>query len=212
MEGWAQRKELLENEEAMTALKLQYADQIENIVANKSIVQEILSTIRSNYKKTTKITKSVSDMLQLDKAQEMLSNYLDSDVASTNTITLEDNCKKILQHLDEELDHYRAARIDNLLEEAGVNSYDDYETALKSSDAGYSVINKRDIDETFVNNYNREMILAWDANLDIQPCCVVARRHSTVTVSALIKQPTHLQLRNLQHSHIIMLVSSSRVS
>ncbi len=28
---------------------------------------------------------------------------------------------------------------------------------------------RRDIDEIFINNYNSEFIVAWDANIDIQP-------------------------------------------
>ena len=163
-------KDILENEELMSTLKMQYSGQIESIVDKKSILQKTISTIRRKYKKETKITKCVSEVLQLDKAQRILSNYLDLDEVFTNTRSLEHDCDKVLQILDKELNQYQAGRIDNLLKEAGVTNYDDYEKALKKSDAGYTVINKRDIDETYVNNYNREMILAWDANLDIQPC------------------------------------------
>ena len=34
---------------------------------------------------------------------------------------------------------------------------------------GSMVLLKRDIDEIFMNNYNPEMITAWDANMDLQP-------------------------------------------
>ena len=34
---------------------------------------------------------------------------------------------------------------------------------------GSTVLLKRDIDEIFMNNYNPEMITAWDANMDLQP-------------------------------------------
>ena len=43
-----------------------------------------------------------------------------------------------------------------------------YEEALSISKAGYKIIHKRDINEIFVNNYNPEMILAWNANMDLQ--------------------------------------------
>ena len=45
-----------------------------------------------------------------------------------------------------------------------------YEKALEVSQVGYKVIHERDVDEIYVNNYNREWILNWNANMDIQLC------------------------------------------
>jgi len=45
-----------------------------------------------------------------------------------------------------------------------------YEDSLGVSRKGYTLFHKRDIDEIYVNNYNIEWILNWDANLDIQIC------------------------------------------
>ena len=47
---------------------------------------------------------------------------------------------------------------------------EDYEEALGISEKGKVVILKRTLSERFVNNYNREFLLAWKANLDIQFC------------------------------------------
>ena len=44
-----------------------------------------------------------------------------------------------------------------------------YEEALQLSDdnRGYQVVHKRDVDEIYINNYNKEWIMAWDSNMDI---------------------------------------------
>ena len=33
-----------------------------------------------------------------------------------------------------------------------------------------TIVLARDIDEIYINNYNPEWLLAWDGNIDIQPC------------------------------------------
>ena len=62
----------------------------------------------------------------------------------------------------------RQARIQALCAQAGVG-YDDYKRYLKMSHSGYSVVLQRDIDEVYINAYNREWIRAWNANMDLQP-------------------------------------------
>ena len=61
----------------------------------------------------------------------------------------------------------RKKRIENLCETAGV-SYAAYITALSTSKSGYSVVQKRDLDEIYINSYNIEWLRAWDGNMDIQ--------------------------------------------
>ena len=43
-----------------------------------------------------------------------------------------------------------------------------YKEMLKISTGGYKIVHKRDIDEIFVNNYNKEWIKCWNSNMDIQ--------------------------------------------
>ena len=43
-----------------------------------------------------------------------------------------------------------------------------YKEMLRDSSGGYKIIHKRDIDEIYVNNYNKEWIKCWDTNMDIQ--------------------------------------------
>jgi hypothetical protein len=70
----------------------------------------------------------------------------------------------------EENYQYRAERIDEMLRIAGGISYEDYIMAIKKTKKhGSAVLLQRDIDEIYINNYNPEWILAWNANLDIQP-------------------------------------------
>ena len=47
-------------------------------------------------------------------------------------------------------------------------SYEEYIEALGTSTNGYSVVLKRDLDEIYINPYNREWMKAWNANMDIQ--------------------------------------------
>ena len=49
-------------------------------------------------------------------------------------------------------------------------TYEDYMKALSVSKVGFKVIQKRDIDEIFVNSYNVEWLRAWNANMDLQVC------------------------------------------
>ena len=58
-------------------------------------------------------------------------------------------------------------RIRELLQIAEVG-YDDYLEALGTSKAGYSVVQRRDLDEININSYNPEWIRAWNGNMDIQ--------------------------------------------
>ena len=58
-------------------------------------------------------------------------------------------------------------RIREMVNMAGVD-YNEYLKALGTGRSGYSVVQQRDIDETFINSYNSEWIRAWNANLDIQ--------------------------------------------
>ena len=53
---------------------------------------------------------------------------------------------------------------------AGNISYDDYILAIKKTRKhGSTVLLQRDVDEIFVNNFNPEWLINWNANLDIQP-------------------------------------------
>ena len=44
----------------------------------------------------------------------------------------------------------------------------EYKELLKISMAGYKIVLKRGVDEIYVNNYNKEWIMCWNSNMDIQ--------------------------------------------
>ena len=53
---------------------------------------------------------------------------------------------------------------------AGGHNYNDYILAIKKTRKHGSTVHlQRDLDEIYVNNYNPEWILAWNANIDLQP-------------------------------------------
>ena len=59
------------------------------------------------------------------------------------------------------------ARIQMMCKEIDVD-YKDYISALSCCQVGYSVVLRRDLDEVYVNSFNREFIRAWDGNMDMQ--------------------------------------------
>ena len=63
----------------------------------------------------------------------------------------------------------RKKRILELLEKAKV-SPEDYMRSLRYNHKGYTYYLKRDIDELYINSYNKEWLRAWNGNLDIQVC------------------------------------------
>ena len=65
-------------------------------------------------------------------------------------------------------------RIDQVLKIASAGgeriTYEMYEKAvIEQPRKGSEVLLQRDIDEIFINNYNPEWIVAWNANIDIAP-------------------------------------------
>ena len=50
-------------------------------------------------------------------------------------------------------------------------SRDAYHSALSISTKGKIVILKRNLNELYINNYNRKWLLAWNGNMDLQFCC-----------------------------------------
>ena len=76
----------------------------------------------------------------------------------------------------EVLRSYKRERLLAVLRKANISADDDqelidiYEAALEVSDRGWTIFHSRDVDEIYVNNYNREWILSWNANMDIQLC------------------------------------------
>ena len=58
-------------------------------------------------------------------------------------------------------------RIEDMLKIAGVD-YNEYIQALGTSKTGYSIIQRRDLDEIYINPYNIEWLRAWNGNMDIQ--------------------------------------------
>ena len=70
-------------------------------------------------------------------------------------------------------------------------TYEKYEEALSTTKNGKILFIKRRVSERMINNYNREMLYAWDANMDIQlaldPFAVV-----TYIVSYINKEETQI--------------------
>jgi hypothetical protein len=89
---------------------------------------------------------------ELKRSKEILNKVKDR---------LEDMSNEDIDKLDNSLDRF--------LEELDID-IEAYEKALTFSARGKVVVLKRSLKERNVNNYNKEFMLAWRANLDIQFC------------------------------------------
>ena len=123
------------------------------------------------------VLTKVKNVLIDDDAMKELDNALPVDMSCTNDETYLDNIQEkrliallLKSNIGNILDieenillpkHEREAQFQKDLVEQ-------YKEMLKISTGGYKIIHKRDIDEIYVNNYNKEWIKCWDANMDIQ--------------------------------------------
>ena len=115
-------------------------------------------------------------MERVEKNIGKFTKYRDENFALTK-----DNIETVLEALKDVKDvlsikDVETKRLKRLLDKAGIeaegdkNAIEIYEEALGVSKSGYKIVHKRDIDECYVNNYNAEWILSWNANMDLQLC------------------------------------------
>ena len=81
----------------------------------------------------------------------------------TDTDKLKEALGKVRKIL---IDNNTDTSLDDLLANAGVE-FGDYMEALQTSTRGNTIVLKRDPSECKINNYNRAVMLAWQANMDI---------------------------------------------
>ena len=103
----------------------------------------------------------------LKKHKDVITAVLDVMECSTIVEELMEKYDKGSEQAGDENMEGRVKRIQELCKHAKV-SYEDYIKALSTSKMGYAVVIQRDIDESYVNSYNKEFIRAWDANIDVQ--------------------------------------------
>ena len=76
--------------------------------------------------------------------------------------------EKLTELTDEEIEAF-GNDLNALLEKLEIDKKD-YHDALRISQRGKTVVLKRKLNERRVNNYNPHMLMAWQANMDIQFC------------------------------------------
>ena len=110
-----------------------------------------------------------------ERRVEILRKVLNVLVEEENGKVLSKAVKEIMEKKTE--DESIGDRIEKLLkvavEAAGDGkpiSYVEYRRAVEQCPfKGSTILLRRDLDEIFINNYNPEMIVAWNANIDLQP-------------------------------------------
>ena len=108
-------------------------------------------------------------MKDIKRTQEELMNTRDELLAGYEKAYQEYKMVKHMKVISKErLDIVLVAA--NIAGETPEERFQTYKEALQISDWGYSTILKRDVDEVMINNYNKEFIAAWNANMDLQIC------------------------------------------
>ena len=124
-----------------------------------------------------KVLSKVRDILINTDLMKELENAYPIDMTMTNDETYLNNMLKerlIALLLKSDIaDDLKVERDMNLQSNLRENKFKldllaQYRNILSISSAGYKVVLKRDIDEIYVNNYNKEWIKCWNANMDIQ--------------------------------------------
>ena len=133
------------------------------------------TTCRFNYPRLpsteTIIAKPYIHMDVVDKKGEQVSaeekrkifQKLNAKLEKIKEKLEDDDLMKVLENLSLE------EQISELCKKCKV-SVEDYTKALKYSYGRYSITHKRNLQERYVNCYNKEWIKAWNGNMDIQVC------------------------------------------
>ena len=169
-------EDILEDEEILKQAEGHRMSEIEEHVRNQGYLEEIESIkqykiyCKSNSNPMFRPTLSEGCLQHLNMDVD---NVIDSSLEYLEELQLIFKDKLLSNQVIEEI---KGERLDVLLRAADVDgdSFEDrnshYIEALKISTKGYSVILKRDVSETMINNYNSEWIKAWSGNMDLQVC------------------------------------------
>ena len=119
---------------------------------------------------------SSSQPLQEDLAKKKTKQppSKDAEALKEKTKTKQNAVTYVKMESPEEYKRNIRERIDKVLKEASAGgtpvTYEMYEKAvIEQPRKGSEVLLQRDIDEIFINNYNPEWIVDWNANIDISP-------------------------------------------
>ena len=182
-------KEVLENKEYMEEICKIREKEINDYVKNKEFIERAESFILDP-KYSSKIKKIQFDSLTNDMGLylgkktskqkplgETLLENLDNLKAYYSSLINENNFESWMrERLLKLLEISKIAELLNFdpdlliydkpkYEQDLINKY---EESLSISFRGFTMIHKRDVDEIFINNYNKEWIHCWDSNMDIQ--------------------------------------------
>jgi hypothetical protein len=108
---------------------------------------------------------------KLPSPQTVIAKKPDEEDIVLCNATIETAADMLLK-VSDELDKYdetNCPSLEEIVSSVGI-SMDQYVFALSISKRGQSVILKRNVNERNVNYYNKDLLLAWGANMDIQKC------------------------------------------
>ena len=110
---------------------------------------------------------------KLPSKRTLIAHPPSPDVSEERLSQLEAILKKVKENMkelkDEEIKYNYQNDLDTFLGDLEID-LNDYEEALGTSQKGKVVVLKRTLLERNVNNYNKEFLWAWKANMDLQFC------------------------------------------
>ena len=166
---------VLEDDEMMAKLQEIGVEGINDYIHLQQTINFLENLIRKDFENKAKVV-TITEIVrnQVKKCTTYEDVTLTSTLLDFETMLVE--LKSALIIKKEEIKKIEELRLSALLDKAGVIAEENksliktYEKALSVSQTGYKIVHKRDINEIYVNNYNPEWIISWNANMDLQLC------------------------------------------
>ena len=165
-------------------------DRITTVSLNNSdkSLNELVRKLQTHYHKKTcwRFQKCRFSFPRLPSDETIIATPLPESMDKEERKVKIATAKKILtavkKALEDNEDNIKKQKLDNVsikefIENLGLN-YDEYKNALKIAEKGYVIINKREVNEVYVNNYNLRFIKMWNANID---CTFVLSKYEVLT-------------------------------
>ena len=163
-------KEVLEDEKKLAQVCKHRESEVQEIFEErllKSRLQDLIDNSLLDKKDKTLVPEQLRESIKQIVDQDGCASIKDLQEEESRLQTHETEMKRLVKS--------RIEKLLTLVDPANLTSktlptLDQYEKALSVNKKGYSINYARDVDETMVNTYNPEWIVAWNGNMDFQLC------------------------------------------
>jgi hypothetical protein len=137
-----------------------------NVHSHTSSCQRGTLACRFNFPKLPSDETLIASPLPTDLSEEERDTILSESKAILAVVKEKLDIKNLT---DEDIDKKYKNDLKSFLKDLDID-YEAYKKAIRISERGQMVVLKRTLKERNVNNFNKEWMLAWRANLDLQFC------------------------------------------